>query len=87
MAGDANPWSTHQRRAEQLRGRYPFAAEVLGLYAGLLDAWHDIWLMATRDRPGPAELTDWSVRQALPRVVKVTEAAGPAARAAAAGSL
>jgi len=82
-ADDANPWSTHRRRAEQLRGRYPFAAEVLGLYAGLLDAWHDTWLLAAADRPGPAELSDWSVRQALPRVVKVTEAAGPPALAAA----
>jgi FdhE protein len=82
-ADDANPWSTHRRRAEQLRGRYPFAAEVLGLYAGLLDAWHDTWLLATEDRPGPTELSDWSVRQALPRVVKVTEAAGPAGLAVA----
>jgi formate dehydrogenase maturation protein FdhE len=82
-ADDANPWSTHRRRAEQLRGRYPFAAEVLGLYAGLLDAWHDTWLLATEERPGPTELADWSVRQALPRVVKVTEAAGPPALAAA----
>ena len=86
-ADDANPWSTHRRRAEQLRGRYPFAAEVLGLYAGLLEAWPDIWRLATQDRPGPAELTEWSVRQALPRVVKVTEAVGPSALAAAVGSL
>lgn len=82
-ADDANPWSTHRRRAEQLRGRYPFAAEVLGLYAGLLDAWHDTWLLATGDRPGPTDLADWSVSQVLPRVVKVTEAAGPAALATA----
>jgi hypothetical protein len=83
MAADANPWSTHRRRAEQLRGRYPFAAEVLGLYAGLLDAWHETWLLASEERPGPSELTEWSVRQGLPRVVKVTEAAGPAALSAA----
>jgi len=83
MAADANPWSTHRRRAEQLRGRYPFAAEVLGLYTGLLDAWHETWLLATEERPGPSELSEWSVRQALPRVVKVTEAAGPAPLAAA----
>ena len=82
-ADDANPWSTHRRRAEQLRGRYPFAAEVLGLYAGLVEAWHDTWLLACEERPGPTELSDWSVRQALPRVVKVTEAAGPSALAAA----
>jgi len=82
-ADDANPWSTHRRRAEQLRGRYPFAAEVLGLYAGLLDAWHDTWLLATGDRPGPTDLADGSVSQVLPRVVKVTEAAGPPVLAAA----
>src|SRR5215831_2019699 len=83
MAGDANPWSTHQRRAEQLRGRYPFAAELLGLYRQLLDVWHETWTLAAEDRPGPGELPDWSVSQVLPRVVKATEAAGPAALAAA----
>ena len=83
MAADANPWSTHRRRAEQLRGRYPFAAEVLGLYRGLVDVWHQTWTLAVEDRPRPGELPDWSVSQALPRVVKATEAAGPAVLAAA----
>jgi FdhE protein len=83
MAGDANPWSSHQRRAEQLRGRFPFAAELLGLYRGLLDVWREAWTLAADDRPTPGDLSDWSVRQVLPRVVKATEAAGPAALAAA----
>jgi hypothetical protein len=83
MGADGNPWSTHRRRAEQLRGRYPFAAEVLGLYAGLLDGWHETWAQAREDRPAPADVADWSVSQSLPRVVKATEAHGPTALAAA----
>jgi formate dehydrogenase maturation protein FdhE len=78
MGADGNPWSTHRRRAEQLRGRYPFAAEVLGLYTGLLDGWQETWTQAREDRPAPADVADWAVSQSLPRVVKATEAHGPA---------
>jgi FdhE protein len=78
MGADGNPWSTHRRRAEQLRGRYPFAAEVLGLYAGLIDGWHETWAQAREERPSPADVADWSVRQSLPRVAKATGTYGPA---------
>jgi formate dehydrogenase maturation protein FdhE len=81
VGADGNPWTTHRRRAEQLRGRYPFAAQVLGLYAGLLDGWYETWAQASEDRPAPADVADWSVSQSLPRVVKATEAHGPVALA------
>ena len=79
-ADDANPWSTHRRRAEELRGRYPFAAEMLGLYLARCStsgARRGRWPART-GRPRPSCLTGRSA-SALPRVVKVTEAAGPAA--------
>ena len=34
-----SPWVAHRRRAEVLRERHPFAAEVLAVYLALLDVW------------------------------------------------
>jgi FdhE protein len=81
MSGDTDPWSAHRRRTGQLRGRYPFAAEVLGLYSALLDVWGEVWESAREQ--AAADIPEWTVSQVMPRVVKVTEAAGPAALAAA----
>jgi hypothetical protein len=36
-----SPWAAHRRRAEVLRERQPFAAEVLAVYLALLDVWED----------------------------------------------
>src|SRR6266508_3319838 len=38
-----SPWVPRRRRAEVLRDRYPFAAEVLTLYLALLDVWEEAW--------------------------------------------
>jgi formate dehydrogenase maturation protein FdhE len=57
-------WATHRSRAEVLRERYPFAAEVLGLYVALLDVWSDV---------DPS----WPASDVVPRVVAATAAAGP----------
>jgi formate dehydrogenase maturation protein FdhE len=81
------PWAAHRRRAEVLRDRYPFAAEVLTLYLALLDVWDDGWDLARSDRPEPARLAGWAAERVLPQVVKATEAAGPEALAAAARDL
>jgi hypothetical protein len=81
------PWASHRRRAELLRERHPFAAEVLALYLGLLDVWEDGWDAAREDRPEPRQLARWTAERVLPRVVKVTEAAGPEPLAAAASDL
>jgi Protein involved in formate dehydrogenase formation len=72
-----SPWETHRRRAEGLRERYPFAAEVLTLYLALLDAFQDGWDLAREDRPEPAHLARWAVERVLPGVVKATDSAGP----------
>jgi hypothetical protein len=82
-----SPWAAHRRRAEVLRDRYPFAADVLTLYLALLDVWEDGWDLARSDRPEPGQLAGWAVDRVLPQVVKATEAAGPEALAAAARDL
>jgi FdhE protein len=69
----AHPWASHRQRAEALRGRYPFAGEVLGLYVALLDVWE----LAGDDPPPPRDLVAWAAERVLPQVVKATEAAGP----------
>ena len=85
--GARSPWASHRRRAEVLRERHPFAAEVLTLYLVLLDVWEDGWDIARADRPGPRRLSHWAADRMLPRVVKATEAAGPEPLAVAARDL
>jgi FdhE protein len=75
--GAGGPWASHRRRAEALRERHPFTAEVLTLYLALLDVWEDGWDIACQDRPEPRQLAGWAAERVLPRVVKATEAAGP----------
>jgi Protein involved in formate dehydrogenase formation len=77
-------WTTRRQRAEVLRERYPFAAEVLTVYIGLVDVWEDAWELARDDRPQPRQLVPWTAERVLPRVVKATEATGPEPLAAAA---
>jgi FdhE protein len=81
------PWATRRRRAEVLRGRYPFAAELLAVYLALLDVWEDGWDLAREERPEPRALAHWAGTRILPRVVKATGAAGPEPLAAAAREL
>ena len=73
----ASPWVSHRQRAEVLRERHPFAAEILTVYVGLLDVWEDGWDLAREDRPEPRQLAGWAAERVLPRVVKATEATGP----------
>ena len=82
-----SPWAAHRRRAEVLRERHPFAAEVLTVYLALLDAWQDGWDAARGDRPEPRQLARWAAERTVPSVVKTTEAAGPEPLAAAARDL
>src|SRR5262245_15272222 len=68
-------WATHRSRAETLRDRYPFAAEVLGCYLTLLDVWDSL------DSPEPdlaeSDLAEWAAASVVPRVVAATSASGP----------
>jgi FdhE protein len=83
----AGPFQAHRRRAEVLCERYPFAAELLTVYIGLLEVWDDGWAATRADRPEPEELAPWAAERVLPTVVKVTEAVGPEPLAAAARDL
>ena len=80
---ERSPWAAHRRRAEILRERHPFAAEVLALYLALADVWEDGWDAARAERPEPRQLARWAAGRTVPPVVKATEAAGPRTLAAA----
>lgn len=75
-AAARSPWPERRRRAHQLRERHPHAAEVLTLYAALLDVQEPAF-DAARDRP--PEAAAGLARELLPRVLDATVAAGPAA--------
>jgi hypothetical protein len=83
MSEAAHPWSTHHERVDRLRGRYPFAGELLGLHDALLDVWVDAWAAARAASPAPTDVPQWTVEQVLPGVAKATAAAGPPPLAAA----
>jgi hypothetical protein len=71
------PWAPQRRRAEALRARHPFAAEVLALYVALLDVWEEAWDAAHKERPEPPALAGWAAGRVVPRVVEATAKAGP----------
>jgi Protein involved in formate dehydrogenase formation len=77
----ASPWAARGVRAEELRARHPFAAEVLTLYLALLAAQEHAWGAARESPPHPDELPRWAAARALPGVIEATVAAGPAALA------
>jgi hypothetical protein len=76
-----NPWPARRERAQELRSRHPFVAEVLTLYLALLDVQEDAWSAASGSRPNAAELCGWAAAEVVPRVVEATAAAGPPALA------
>lgn len=76
-------WTDRRRRAGQLRERYPFADEVLDLYAPLLDVQERAFLAALEDRPDPTRLAAYVADRVLAAVVEATVAEGPAELAAA----
>jgi hypothetical protein len=81
-----SPWAARRLRAEELRARYPFAAELLTLYLALLPVQEDAWSSA-RESPPPSErLPRWAAARVLPAAVEETVAAGPAALGEAARS-
>jgi Protein involved in formate dehydrogenase formation len=73
-----SPWTARAQRAEELRERYPFAAELLALYLALVPVQEDVWRTTRKSPPQPAELARWAAIRVLPAVVEATVAAGPA---------
>ncbi len=72
-----SPWPARRRRAEQLRDRYPFAAEVLTLYLALLEAQEAAYESALTRVPDAGAVPALAARDVLPRVIEATVAAGP----------
>ena len=77
-ARSPTPWPARRRRAELLRERHPFAAEVLTLYLALLEVQEPAFEAALARPPEPAGLPAFLVRELLPPVLEATVAAGPA---------
>ncbi|MBA3261056.1 MAG: formate dehydrogenase accessory protein FdhE [Thermoleophilaceae bacterium] len=75
----ASPWAGRRMRAEELRARHPFAAEVLTLYLALLEVQEEAWSAVCESPPHPGELPRWAAARVLPAVVEATVAEGPAA--------
>ena len=74
----ASPWAARKQRAEELRERHPFAAELLTLYLELAPVQESVWRTIRESAPTPAELARWAATRVLPGVVEATVAAGPA---------
>jgi FdhE protein len=72
-----SPWTARRVRAEELRERHPFAAELLTLYLALVPVQEDAWRTIRERPPPPAELARWAAVNVLPAVVEATVAAGP----------
>jgi hypothetical protein len=75
---DGGAWEARRARAQELRERHPFAAELLRLYLALLPAQEQAWRAAREHPPDPAQLAPWATAQVLPEVVQATTAAAPA---------
>ncbi|HXP93992.1 MAG TPA: formate dehydrogenase accessory protein FdhE [Candidatus Binatia bacterium] len=85
MAGvvlEAATWSKRRKRTEELKGRWPFATEVLAFYGLLLDVQEAAYQTASRDLPQPSEVAAYAAERIVPRVVEVSIANGPPAMSA-----
>lgn len=73
-----SPWAARTQRAEELRERHPFAAELLTLYLALAPVQEHVWRTIRESPPPPEQLARWAATRVLPGVVEATVAAGPA---------
>lgn len=77
LAPAYSPYPERGKRAEQLRARHPYAAEVLKLYLALLDVQEEVF-QAVRERPpDDGSISAYVADQVLPGVLEATLAAGP----------
>jgi FdhE protein len=75
----ASPWGARRRRAQELAGRWPHAAEMLRLYAALVDVQEPAAWAALADRPAPGEIAGYVAARVVPAIVEATITAGPPA--------
>jgi FdhE protein len=74
----AGPFADRRSRAAELRGRQAFARELLDFYGALLGVQEQAYQEATSARPSAADLVAYVAEMAVPAVVDVSVAAGPA---------
>ena len=74
----AGPYADRRTRAAALRGRHAFARELLDFYGALLGVQEQAYLEATSARPSAGNLVAYVAEMAVPAVVDVSVAAGPA---------
>jgi Protein involved in formate dehydrogenase formation len=79
LATEGSPFALRRLRAEALRARHPFAADLLTLYLALLAVHEDVWDAVRVRRSNPDELAAWAGARIVPAVVEATVAAGPPA--------
>ncbi len=65
------------RRAQELAQRWTFAAEVLGVYAALLEVQEAAYTQARNEMPAPEDAATYAARNVLPRIVETAAAKGP----------
>jgi hypothetical protein len=73
----ADPWTERQHRADELTGRWPFAAEVLTFYRALLAVQEGVHAAARADLSDPSRTAAYVAGRALPAIREVTVACGP----------
>jgi FdhE protein len=78
---DAETWEGRRRRARQLSERYPFARQLLDLYAALLEVQQAAFEEASQRPPAPADVAEFAAGVVMPRVTAVSATAGPPALA------
>ena len=79
--GVTTAWAERRRRAQELLGRYPHAAEQLRLYAALLEVQEPAFCDALDHGPAAGVLPDYVADRVLSRVVDCTVGHGPPALA------
>jgi formate dehydrogenase maturation protein FdhE len=72
-------WSERRERARELAASWPFAAEVLGFYAAVLDVQERIFEAALSDRPRAEKLAAYAMERALGGIIEASVTNGPPA--------
>jgi formate dehydrogenase maturation protein FdhE len=74
---ETGEWAKRRQRAEDLKARWPFSADVLAFYAALLDVQEGAYLDALVDAPRPETVAAYAAERVMPRVVGLSAASGP----------
>ena len=72
-----NAWTDRRRRTAELRGRQPFARQLLDLYGALLPVQEKAYHDAIRDSPPTPKLAAYVAEMVVPGVLDVTFSTGP----------